>query len=418
MKPTSKTFKPRTILAASLVMMVGVFVADIQMPLGVAIGVAYVAVVLFSFWSYWRYYTVIISLVATVLTLFGHFLSPIGGLIWLDLVNRLMALFAIWVTAILFLRWKGSEKALNEAQALYNLAVSGANDGLWVWNINENSIYFSPRWKAIFGWTESDIGIEPEEWFKRVHPQDIQALQYEIKEHLEKRKEHFEHEHRMLHKDGDYRWVNARGLAGWDEEGKAVRLAGSLSDITLRKQKEEQYRVLTIHDQLTGVFNRRHFMERFENEVRSAQRYRYPLALGICDIDNFKHINDTYGHRAGDKVLRRFGRLLSNLLRTENVAGRIGGDEFCILFPHAICESAAISLERIRSHFERIVFQAKNGETFSTSATFGIAEIQNSNEDEMDLIESADQALYQAKNLGRNRIVVHDSTQQLYLFEP
>ncbi len=399
-------------------MAIGIFIADIQMPLGVSIGVAYVAVVLFSLWSKWKSYTVIVSIAATVLTILGHFLSPPGGLVWLDLLNRLLAFFAIWVTAILFLRWKGSEEALAEAQELYALAVRGANDGLWVWHLNQNSIYYSPRWKDILGWSETDIGHAPDEWFNRVHPDDIDPLRDEIRLHLDRQKDHFESEHRLLHKDGDYRWVLARGLAVWDDDDTPVRLAGSLTDISRRKHKEEKYRVRTVHDALTGVFNRRHFMERLELEVKSAHRYHYPLVLGICDIDNFKHINDTYGHRAGDKVLRRFGRLLSNLLRTENIAGRIGGDEFCVIFPHATCDSAAVSLERIRGHFERIVFQTKNSDTFSTSATFGVAVMIKSDRDEKDLIESADKALYQAKNMGRNRIVVNDSTQQLYLFEP
>ena len=126
-------------------------------------------------------------------------------------------------------------EALRSSEERYALAVRGANDGLWDWDLTTNRIYFAPRWKAMLGYAEGQIGDSPEEWFGRVHRLDLERVKAEIEAHLAGRSSHLETEHRMLHDDGTYRWVLTRGLAVRDDHGKAVRMAGSQSDITQRK---------------------------------------------------------------------------------------------------------------------------------------------------------------------------------------
>ncbi len=130
-------------------------------------------------------------------------------------------------------------QCLRRSEERYALAVRGAKDGLWDWDILTNQIYFSPRWKRMLGCSEEELWQEPEEWFNRVHPQDLAELQTAIVSHLRGDTSHLENEHRILHQDQSYRWMLCRGQAIWDTQGKAYRLAGSQTDITERKALEQ-----------------------------------------------------------------------------------------------------------------------------------------------------------------------------------
>ena len=175
------------------------------------------------------------------------------------------------------------------------------------------------------------------------------------------------------------------------------------SDIT----EQEQFRQQAYHDALTGLYSRRHFMELLQQNISLARRHGHPLSLCICDLDKFKDVNDTHGHQVGDDVLETFGRVISEEIRAEDVSGRIGGDEFSLLFPYVPANVAAICLERVRKKFAAITFTTEAGETFSATATFGIADLESGDAPHEDLIELADQSLYKAKELGRNCIAAN-----------
>ena len=190
-------------------------------------------------------------------------------------------------------------------------------------------------------------------------------------------------------------------------EGKTA-IVLTLRDVTERSRMEEELRVAATYDELTGLYNRRHFMMQLEASISAAKRHEFPLSLALCDVDKFKSVNDTYGHVAGDEVLAKFGRLVDELIRTEDFAGRFGGDEFCVVFPHVSAANTVHSLERIRRELGKITFRANGGRTFSSSATFGVAGLTPDVASAKDFLEAADRALYEAKDLGRNRVVVHD----------
>ncbi len=134
---------------------------------------------------------------------------------------------------------KRAEVALRKSEERYELAAQAANDGLWDWDLELEEIYFSPRWKAILGYAEDEIGDEPEEWSSRLHPEDRDRVMAEMQAHLEGRAPLFESEYRMLHKDGAYRWILDRRIALRDEEGDPIRLIGSHTDITARREAEQ-----------------------------------------------------------------------------------------------------------------------------------------------------------------------------------
>ena len=155
-------------------------------------------------------------------------------------------------------------------------------------------------------------------------------------------------------------------------------------------------------DYLTELYNRRYFSECLTGALSAARRHTYPLAMIMIDLDNFKRVNDTHGHSAGDLVLKRFASLLRDMIRTEDVAARWGGEEFIILLSHTVSDAAAALAERIRSAFEQ---QSDSSSRLFLSASFGVVQLQE-NDDADTLIRRADTALYQAKHEGRNRVVL------------
>ena len=153
-------------------------------------------------------------------------------------------------------------------------------------------------------------------------------------------------------------------------------------------------------DPLTGIANRRFFSEMLERAVSFAHRHGQPLALTICDVDEFKQLNDGYGHAAGDEVLIAFARLLSDDCRAEDMAARFGGDEFCVLMPATDADRARSFLERVRDRWREVSIE---GIDRPVTASFGVAVLRDG-EDAAALLKRADEALYAAKRRGRDRI--------------
>jgi len=155
-------------------------------------------------------------------------------------------------------------------------------------------------------------------------------------------------------------------------------------------------------DELTELFNRRYFNECLTAALSASRRHTYPLSMIMIDLDHFKSVNDNYGHSTGDLILKTFSNLLREMIRTEDVAARWGGEEFIVLLPHTASDAAAALAERIRIAFEQ---QSDGATKIVLSASFGVVQSQES-DDADTLIRRADGALYQAKREGRNRVVV------------
>ncbi|MCA9772300.1 MAG: GGDEF domain-containing response regulator [Myxococcales bacterium] len=166
---------------------------------------------------------------------------------------------------------------------------------------------------------------------------------------------------------------------------------------------QEGLRREAIHDDLTGLFNRRHFMERITSEMEEARRYRYPLTLALCDLDDFKGINDRNGHPTGDEALCRFAQAVQTDLRSEDLAARIGGDEFAVLFSHTSPARARICFDRIRN---RLLYQVDTQLNLRVVFSCGICALNQTHETAEQLIADADHALYRAKSVGGNRTIL------------
>jgi diguanylate cyclase (GGDEF)-like protein/PAS domain S-box-containing protein len=304
---------------------------------------------------------------------------------------------------------KRAEMALHESQERYALAVSGAKDGIWDWDLEGDRIYFSPRWKAMLGFEDGQIGDAPSEWLGRIHPEDLPVVRNAISAHLLGQAPDFESEHRMLHRDGGYRWVLTRGLAVRKGSGEAYRMAGSLSDITARKAAEERLLHDAFHDPLTGLPNRALFMDRLGMAiVHAKRRLSYTFAVLFIDLDRFKNVNDSLGHSVGDELLIAVARRLESCLRPGDTVARLGGDEFTILLDEVTDVDHAVQVaQRLHREMAR-PFQVQGHEVFVTLSLGITLGAGGDYERPEDVLRDADTAMYGAKSSGKSRDAIFD----------
>ena len=425
------------------------------------------------------------------------------------------------------------ESRLAKLEERNALAQAAANDGLWDFDVENNEVYFSPRWKAMLGYRDEDLRGSPD-WSNLVHPDDLPRVQAAIREHIDGKTPIFESTHRMRHRNGEWRWVMSRATARVDEHGRLLRLVGVELDITERKLYEEALfrekesaqitlqsigdgvittdaesvidyinpvaealtgwrlenamgrpveeifrafheetceplenpltmsvrRVRPIksvrpmllirrdgnelyvestaapirdgagkvtggvlvfhdvsearelnrrlsyhasHDLLTGLVNRREFESRLERALKSAKAHESSYALCYLDIDQFKIVNDTCGHSAGDTLLGQVGALLKSKIRWRDTLSRLGGDEFGILLESCSIDEAMRTAEVLRESVRNFRFTWED-RVFRLGASVGVVPITADNEDVASILSAADSACAAAKEAGRNRV--------------
>jgi diguanylate cyclase (GGDEF)-like protein/PAS domain S-box-containing protein len=194
----------------------------------------------------------------------------------------------------------------------------------------------------------------------------------------------------------------------FDLEGDPAMIVG-IAEVSAQKALEEQLRTLATTDGLTGVFNRRHFLELAEHELIRAAREARPTAVAMLDLDSFKAINDRFGHQAGDAVLVDLAKILRQTLRAGDVVGRVGGEEFALLLPETNAAAAEATLERLRGAVERHEFPIDGHGQRVVTVSIGLATARTTDRIS-EVIRRADEALYGAKAAGRNRVVVDATT--------
>jgi len=301
-----------------------------------------------------------------------------------------------------------AETALRESEERYALAAAGANDGLWDWNLGSNRIFFSDRWKEMLGFSAEEIGDGAEEWFSRIHPEDVQRVTAQIDAHLSGAAANFESEHRVRHFDDSYRWMLVRGLAVRDADGNAYRIAGSMTDITERKRSEEQAIHDALHDSLTSLANRTLFLERVRQAL--ARQRRTPsaqFAVIYLDLDRFKVVNESLGHVHGDDLIIAAARRLEQNLKFGDTVARLGGDEFAIMLEDVRDKEDATGLSDMLQKALSTPFMLGGKEVFTT-ASMGIAHSAENYVRPEDILRDAELAMYRAKELGKARSVAFD----------
>jgi diguanylate cyclase (GGDEF)-like protein/PAS domain S-box-containing protein len=260
----------------------------------------------------------------------------------------------------------------------------------------------------MLGYQENEIGDKPEEWLDRIHEADRDRVKEEIASHQKGLVPQFESEHRVLHKDGTFRWMLSRGLAVHSESGKTLRMAGWQTDITEGK----------VSDPLTGLPNRLLFIDRLGRLIKHTKRRKeYMFAVLFLDLDGFKMINDSLGHQVGDQLIVGVAARLEKCLRvTDTVArlgegfvvARLGGDEFTVLLED-LKDPADAKLAADRLMKAVTAPFILDGKEVFTSMSIGIA-LSNIDYDQAeDILRDADTAMYRAKSLGKARYEVFDA---------
>lgn len=300
---------------------------------------------------------------------------------------------------------------LKLSEERYALAAKGSNDGLWDWDLRNNTIFYSNRFIEIFGGTTEWNWKTPNPWLERIHQEDISRFMGLLEKSKEspEAEEHFECEYRIRNEYGEYIWCLSRWLCVFSE-GKPARIVGSQTDITQRKNMEAKLLYDAFHDSLTGIPNRILLTDRLDQAILRLQRNRSEkFAFLFIDLDNFKRINDSLGHLAGDELLKTIATRLRFLLRSMDTIARMGGDEFAIILQSI---KKPQELEEIVSKLVQVCEEPiiLNDQEVIPSASIGVVMVSSSKmyQTSEEIIRDGDLALYRAKNDGRGRYTIFD----------
>ncbi len=298
-------------------------------------------------------------------------------------------------------------ESVRRSEERYAAAAEAAKDGLWEYEFETGELYLSDRCQDLLG-----PGVGTANWIGRVHPDDRHRLQETTTAAAAAPGSAVEIEFRVAAPGTVARWLSLRALVVADDDGKGRRMVGSLSDIDERKQLEEQLRQAALYDTLTGLPNRRLFLERLSWAVeRSHRRDDAGFAVVFLDLDGFKLINDSLGHLMGDQLLETVGERLREGLRSVDTASRFGGDEFAVLLDGLQPEAVLSIVERIQERIAAPVLLGKH--EVAVTASIGIALSQTGYDSAEDVLRDADIAMYHAKEAERGTASVFDPVMHL-----
>ncbi|WP_417354461.1 diguanylate cyclase [Gallaecimonas pentaromativorans] len=265
--------------------------------------------------------------------------------------------------------------------------------------------YASQGIRAIYGLSPQQVTSDASLVFERLHPDDAEAVADSIRNSARTLgKWHCQYRVKL---DDRQIWVEGNAVPEKLEDG-TILWHGIITDITERKHLEEQLRILSITDELTGLFNRRHLFKVIDDTFHQFQRYQTPFSLLLIDIDHFKAINDGHGHPVGDEVLKVLAALFGQSLRRTDVAGRIGGEEFLVLLTGTEAKGAAQAAQQLCQQFAALALDDGRQGQFSATLSIGVATVSADDKDPAALVKRADQAVYQAKRHGRNQVWTAD----------
>lgn len=271
--------------------------------------------------------------------------------------------------------------------------------GLCLWQLDVPSgklIIYNRRWGSMLGYQPKELSAHFDVWKEHLHEDDRQRVLDAFYDHLHGKTPFYEALHRMQHKNGTVTWVLDRGrVTEWGSDGRPLKVTGTHIDMTKEKQYEEQLAALANHDPLTGLANRHALLKHFDTLKNAG-----PLCVAFIDLDDFKVVNDTFGHRSGDELLIQLSQRLREACPEGSVVGRLGGDEFVLLLPFALNSLLTNSTAHNCLRAALTPFELDNGDA-QVGASIGIDEVQR-DDDFVNALRRADQSMYQIKHTGKN----------------
>jgi diguanylate cyclase (GGDEF)-like protein/hemerythrin-like metal-binding protein/PAS domain S-box-containing protein len=295
--------------------------------------------------------------------------------------------------------------AYKAAQAQLQRLLDAVQAGTWEWNIRTGELRLNEHWAGIIGYRLDELApVTIATWERLVHPEDLRLSAHLLAEHFSGQLERYECEVRMLHKNGEWRWVRTLGrVVSWSGGREPGWMAGIHLDVTEQKDHQQQLDFVVNHDVLTRLPNRTLLTDRLEVAMAECRRAGTKLAVAYIDLDGFARINETHGRAAGDRLLVTLTGRIRDCLRETNGLARIGGDEFAVLLT-AIdhrdeCVPPVLRLLEVIS----LPLSLDIGVVY-LSASIGVALFEEGTKaDAEQLLRQADQAMYQAKLAGKNR---------------
>ncbi len=303
---------------------------------------------------------------------------------------------------------RAGREARFEAEAKYRALVEQIPAVVYLDPIDENSdsIYVSPQVVTLLGVDQQEWLTDPYCWRKHVHPEDLDRVWEEYEDAFSNHTT-LNHEYRMVHEDGTVRWVLEQAYPIEDGFGEPWLIQGVIFDITARKVAEEQVAFLAYHDKLTGLPNRVLFEEMLENAISRARRHDLGVGVVFLDLDNFKLVNDSLGHAAGDQLLAQLAERLRGCTREADLVARQGGDEFLLLLsdldrdagPMPGTDAAMLVAESVAARVHDALSEPfhLNGTEFIATGSVGISLFPQDALDAETLMKNADSAMYQSK---------------------
>jgi len=294
-----------------------------------------------------------------------------------------------------------SKEALRISEERYKVALECANDSIWEFNLKTGEFFASDKLYDICGYLlHKDVDIVS--FMKeKVHPDDVDKVFMDIEEHINNVTSDYKSEFRVNKNNEEYVWLLSRGMAIRNSENKAIKIAGSITDISNRKFSEEKIKFMAYYDSLTELPNRILFIDKLNEILQSINDNNSKGAILFIDLDNFKMINDTMGHNYGDKLLINLAKKFESWINTEDIICRLGGDEFILLLPN-VDEAEAVSYAK---SFLKLFDQPWkiDGKQIYATVSIGIALYPKDGMDTDTILKNADAAMYKAKELGKNR---------------
>lgn len=295
-----------------------------------------------------------------------------------------------------------AEQAIRTSEERFRTVADYTYDWEYWRGANGDLLYLSPSCERITGYTAEEFTADAGLLLRIVHPDDRHLMEHHLlRENRQEQESALDF--RIIRKDGGTLWIAHACQPVHAKDGNYLGRRASNRDITERKHLEQELREQARTDFLTGMANRRHFMERAEEELARAVRHDRPMSLLVLDIDLFKRVNDTYGHQVGDTAIRAIAERCRQALRKADMIGRIGGEEFAILLPETAGDGARVMAERLRQAIAEFAIATPKGDSFRLTLSIGCATRSAGQAVELDaLFNRADDALYQAKAAGRN----------------
>ena len=300
--------------------------------------------------------------------------------------------------------------ALQASEDRYARAVLGANDGLWEWHVEDDRLHVSDRWLAMLGLDAARSPRTLADWANLIPEAQRGGFRAAVQAHLDGRQSYLHVECEVRDSWGRLIWVMIRGVASTDLHGEHL-LAGSLTDISQRKQTEQELAHMVLHDELTGLPNRQLVSQLL---TQALQRQSKPgarhSAVLFIDLDRFKLINDSLGHQVGDQVLIQVAKRIERCLRPGDHLARFGGDEFVVLLDDmAMAGDAEVVAKRIMHALHYPIIAAAR--RLSVSVSIGVAPL-NGHDGQQDVLREADLALYRAKAFGKSQLALYSDALQ------